>query len=343
MTHLRFSIAALMALCTPALQPTPTDAPTRAPLPVIIGHRGASGDRPEHTLASYALAIDAGADYIEPDLVSTKDGVLIARHENEIGTTTDVAQKFPERMRQGTIDADTVTGWWTEDFTLVELKTLRAKERLASRGHTFDGQFDIPTFDEVLALAIQRGRDRGRAVGVYPETKHAAYFRGIRLPLEEALLASLRRVGWTQHSSPVFIQSFEINSLRRLRPLTQVRLVQLISPVGTTPDSAGLTYQSMLTSGGLQRVRAYADGIGAEKRLVLPIEVDGAIGQATALVADAHAAGLLVHIWTLRSDAPFLPDAWKGDAAAEVRAFRDAAVDGVFTDFPANAVRTLRP
>jgi glycerophosphoryl diester phosphodiesterase len=335
----RFAAAALIAL--PGAAPG-VDGPTRAPLPVIIGHRGASGDRPEETLECYALAVSMGADYIEPDLVSTKDGVLVARHENEIGGTTDVASKFPGRRRLGTIDGDTVTGWFTEDFTLAEIKTLRARERIASRGHGYDGQFQVATFDEILDLAARLGRERGRAVGVYPETKHAAHFRRIGLPLEETLVASLRRVGWDRRNAPVFVQSFEIKSLLRLRPLTTVRLIQLVNVTSHPPDSAEITFRAMQTPAGLRRVRRYADGIGAAKELILDAAPDGSVGAPTTLVRDAHAAGLLVHIWTIRSDAPFLPAMWHGDEAAEVKKFAALGVDGLFTDFPANAVKALR-
>ncbi|MDZ7630180.1 MAG: glycerophosphodiester phosphodiesterase [Gemmatimonadaceae bacterium] len=343
MSFLRYAASAALVASTPLWQPARLDAPTRAPLPIVIGHRGASGDRPEHTLESYAYAVSVGADYIEPDLVSTKDGVLVARHENEIGGTTDVAQKFADRKRTQVIDGDTISGWWTEDFTLAELKTLRARERIASRGHTFDGQFEIPTFDEVLNLAVRLGRERGRAVGVYPETKHPSHFRRIGLSLEEKMLASLRRVGWDKRTSPVFVQSFEIGNLVRLRPMTRLRIVQLVNVAGAPPDSAAVTYASMQTPAGLQRVRRYADGIGAAKELILRRGADGQPTAPTPLVRDAHAAGLLVHIWTLRSDPPFLPAMWAGDAAAEVRAFARAGVDGLFTDFPANAITTLRP
>lgn len=332
-----------IALTTLTGQPTRrTDAPTRATLPIIIGHRGASGDRPEHTLESYALAVSVGADYVEPDLVSTKDGVLVARHENEIGSTTDVAAKFPARRRTQVIDGDTITGWWTEDLTLAELKTLRARERIASRGHSFDGQFEVPTFDEVLALVRRLGVERGRPVGVYPETKHAAHFRAIGLPLEEKLVASLARAGMNRRSAPVFIQSFEIRSLLRLKRLTPVRLVQLVNVTTAPPDSAAVSFASMRTPSGLRRVRRYADGIGAAKELIIADAPDGPVPVASSLVRDAHAAGLLVHIWTIRSDAPFLPAMWRSDQAAELRAFRAAGVDGVFTDFPANAVQALR-
>ena len=338
--HLACAAIALTSLATPPARRT--DGPTRAPLPIIIGHRGASGDRPEHTLESYALAVSVGADYIEPDLVSTKDGVLVARHENEIGGTTDVATKFPDRRRSQVIDGDTIIGWWTEDLTLAELKTLRARERIASRSHAFDGQFEVPTFDEVLALVTRLGLERGRPVGVYPETKHAAHFRAIGLPLEEKLVASLRRAGLHRRTAPVFIQSFEIGSLLRLRRLTPVRLVQLLNLTAAPPDSAAITFAAMRTPAGLRRVRRYADGIGAAKELVLTATPDGRAGTASSLVRDAHAAGLLVHIWTIRSDPPFLPAMWQGDQAAELRAFRTAGVDGVFTDFPGNAAQALR-
>jgi glycerophosphoryl diester phosphodiesterase len=343
MTRLHAACTVLTLLILPLQPARKVDAPTRGALPIIIAHRGASGDRPEHTLESYAYAVSVGADYIEPDLVSTKDGVLVARHENEIGGTTDVAVKFPDRRRTQVIDGDSISGWWTEDFTLSELKTLRAKERIATRGHSYDGQFEVPTFDEVLALAKRLGAERGRAVGVYPETKHARHFRSIGLPLEEKLVAALRREEWNRKTAPVFIQSFEIGSLLRLRPMTSVRLIQLVSYAGAPPDSAQLPFAELRTPAGLRRMRRYADGIGAAKELILRAGPDGRVAQATSLVSDAHAAGLLVHIWTIRSDAPFLPAMWQGNQAAELEAFRATGIDGLFTDFPGNAVRTLRP
>ena len=197
-------------------------------MPIVIGHRGASGHRPEHTIESYTLAIAMGADVIEPDLVSTKDGVLIARHENEIGTTTDVADKFPARKTTRTVDGTSVTGWFTEDFTLAEIQTLRARERLAFRSHDYDGQFAVPTFEAVLALAESESRRLGRSIGVYPETKHPTYFRRLGLPLEERLLAALAAHQLTAKTSPVFIQSFEPSSLQLMRLQTGARLVQLV-------------------------------------------------------------------------------------------------------------------
>jgi glycerophosphoryl diester phosphodiesterase len=295
--------------------------------PIVIAHRGASGHRPEHTLEAYRLAVEMGADYIEPDLVSTKDGVLVARHENEIGETTDAAAKFPDRQRTQTVDGNSVTGWFVEDFTLAELRTLRARERLASRSHAFDGQFGIPTFDDVIVLAQSLGQARGREVGIYPETKHPAHFRKINLALEDRLVAALGRAGWSSRGAPVFIQSFEASSLRELRTKTEVRLVQLV----TTP--------SHVTDLALRVIASYAAGIGPEKNLVQPINADGSLGAATDLVARAHAAGLVVHAWTLRSDPEFLPSGYDGDPAREYRTFRQLGVDGIFTDYPDVATR----
>ncbi len=299
------------------------------PKPLIIGHRGASGHRPEHTLEGYRLGAEMGADFIEPDLVSTKDGVLIARHENEIGGTTDVAAKFPSRRTTKTVDGQAITGWFTEDFTLAEIKTLRAKERLAFRSHAYDGQFAIPTFDDVIELAQRLGRELNRPIGVYPETKHPTYFRNIGLPLEEKLIASLAKHGWNRKDAPVFIQSFEPDSLRLLRGKTSVRLIQLTSDA------------SMVDAAGLKTIAGYADGIGPEKRLIVPIGADGSVGAPTDLVQRAHAAGLQVHIWTIRVDKEFLPAGYRGRGEAEFEQFRDLGVDGLFTDFPDVAAKVL--
>jgi glycerophosphoryl diester phosphodiesterase len=298
--------------------------------PLIIGHRGASGYRPEHTLEGYRLAAQMGADFIEPDLVSTKDGILIARHENEIGGTTDAADRFPDRKTTKTVDGQSITGWFTEDFTLAEIKTLRAKERLATRSHEYDGRFQVPTFDEVLDLAQALGRELGRPIGVYPETKHPTYFRGIGLALEPKLLKSLDAHGWNRRDAPVFIQSFESANLKILRPQTQVRLIFLVS------DPA------LVAGDALKSVVAFADGIGPEKRLVIPVGRDGIPAPATDLVARAHAAGLLVHVWTVRIDKEFLPAGYHGKGEAEFDALRAAGVDGVFTDFPDVAANTYK-
>jgi glycerophosphoryl diester phosphodiesterase len=305
-------------------------AATAPSTPLIIAHRGASGHRPEHTLEAYRLAVEMGADFIEPDLVATKDGVLIARHENEISGTTDVADRFPDRKRTKIIDGQSMSGWFSEDFTLAEIKTLRARERLAFRSHAYDGQFGIATFDEVIELAQRLGEARGRPVGIYPETKHPTYFRGIGLPLEEQLLESLEKHGWNRRDAPVFIQSFEQGNLRELRRKTSVRLIQLV-------DSA-----TMVDGDGLKNIAAYADGIGAEKRLVVPVQPDGSLGPPTDLVARAHAAGLLVHIWTIRVDKEFLPAGYHGKPEAEFEQFRQLGVDGVFTDFPDVAAKSYQ-
>ena len=322
------------------------------PRPLVIAHRGASGERPEHTLAAYQLAIDQGADFIEPDLVMTRDAVFVCRHENEISETTDVAARpeFAERRTIKSIDGKHVTGWFTEDFTLAELKTLRARERLPGlrRSNTaHDGQEGIPTLEEVLNLANRATRERGRAVGVYPELKHPTYFAGVGLPMEQALVAALDRAGLSTAEAPVFIQCFEVGALQTLRPLTKVGLVQLASHAGGPFDSGG-TYLDMVTPAGLKAVAAYADALGPEKTLLIPRDSDGRSLAGTRVVGDAKAAGLLVHPWTFRSENVFLPaemrrggdPAAKGDFAGEYAAFFALGVDGVFSDHPADAVRT---
>jgi len=309
----------LLALVAPAAAPQATL--------IIIGHRGASGHRPEHTIESYRLAVEMGADFIEPDLVSTKDGVLIARHENEIGATTDVAERFPDRKRTRTIDGQSITGWFSEDFTLAEIRTLRARERLPFRSHAYDGQFHVVTFDEVIELAQKLRTTRGAPVGIYPETKHPTYFRGIGLPLEEKLLASLEKHGWNDRKAPVFIQSFEDGNLRALRKKTTVRLVQLLNQTVTVDEAR------------LKAIAAYADAIGPEKRLLVPVAPDGSLKSPTDLVERAHRLGLLVHVWTVRPESQFLPKGYGGDVQAEFLQLRQLGVDGVFTDFPDLATR----
>jgi glycerophosphoryl diester phosphodiesterase len=292
----------------------------------VIAHRGASGHRPEHTLEAYALAIAMGADFIEPDLVITRDGVLIARHENEIGGTTDVALKYPDRKTTKVIDGDSVTGWFAEDFTLLELRGLRARERLEFRSRAYDGKFAIPTFEDVLALADSAGRRRGRVVGVYPETKHPTYFRGIGLPLEERMLAALRAHGMERRDAPVFIQSFEAANLRALRTQTRVRLVQLVSGA------------DQVTPRALREIASYADGIGVNTRLIVPEVPDAG---PTSLIRDARAAGLFVHAWTLRPEPQFLAPRYHGDALAEVRELAALGVDGMFGDYPDQLLAAL--
>jgi glycerophosphoryl diester phosphodiesterase len=294
---------------------------------IVIAHRGASGERPEHTLASYGLAIDEGADYIEPDLVMTRDGVLIARHENEIGGTTDVAQRpeFAGRRRTQMIDGESMSGWFTEDFTLSEIKSLRARERLAElrpQNRHFDGQLTVPTFDEIMQLIVRANRQpgRNRPIGIYPETKHPAHFKGIGLPLELAVLDTLRRYQYAEVGSPVFIQSFDPGNLRQLRSMTQLPLVQLLEN----------------DVGNVAEITRYADAIGIAKALASP-----------EAVREAHAANLKVHVWTFRAENEFLPDDLKvgeapaahGNLDAEIHRYLERGIDGFFVDFPAIGVR----
>lgn len=323
-----------LTAAAPQVARTPDTGPKR---PIIIGHRGASGHRPEHTLESYTLAIEQGADYIEPDVVATKDGVLIARHENEIGSTTDVADKFPARRRTVSVDGEPITGWFTEDFTIAEIRTLRAKERLASRSQAYNGQFAIPTFEQVVALAKAKSAELGRPIGVYPETKHPTHFARLGLSLEERLVAVLKAQRWDAADAPVFIQSFEVNNLKRLRQMTKVRLVQLLSPDGRPADDSPRSYAEMVTPEGLKDIASYAAGIGANQRLIVPADKSGTLGTPTSLVRDAHAAGLLVHVWTLRNEPTFLAFGYGGDPIREHVQFTELGVDGIFTDFPDTA------
>jgi len=322
------------------------DAIMPAQKPIVIAHRGASGERPEHTLAAYELAIEQGADFIEPDLVMTRDGQLVARHENNITDTTDVASRpeFRDRKTSKTIDGTRHSGWFTEDFTLAELKTLRAKERLPllRRGNTkFDGQFEVPTLREVIALAKSASAKTGRTIGIYPETKHPSYFASIGLPLEAALVAELGAAGWDRADAPVFIQSFEVNNLKALAKLTKVPLIQLMDAEGGPADGAQPSYAAMITPEGLKAVAAYAAGIGPAK--VMAVKADGTV---TPLVADAHAAGLKVHPWTFRAENFFLPSGLRGGInpaghgrlGEEISRHLAAGVDGFFTDFPYQGV-----
>jgi glycerophosphoryl diester phosphodiesterase len=322
---------------------------------IVIGHRGASGYRPEHTLASYELAARMGADFIEPDLVSTADGVLVARHEPEIGGTTDVAEhvEFADRRTTKTIDGVEYTGWFTEDFTLAELKTLRAIERIPQvrqENTIYNGRFEIPTFAEVLHLRERLSKELGREIGVYPETKHPTYFTSIGLPLEPALVDALTTAGLNRADAPVFVQSFETTNLRNLDDELQVPLVQLVSGSGAPADleAAGdpRTYADLTTPAGLAEIATYADGIGPDKNLVIARNEDGTLGEPTSLVPDAHAVDLLVHPYTFRNENQFLPadlrsgggDTEYGDIFAEYAAFFAAGVDGVFADNPDTAV-----
>ncbi len=322
---------------------------------LVIGHRGSSGTSPEHTLASYEQAILACADYIEPDLVSTKDGVLVARHENEIGGTTDVADKpeFADRRTTKTIDGVALTGWFTEDFTLAELKTLRAVERIPGvrpQNTTFNGLYAVPTFDEVLDLARHSRTCAGGAVGVYPETKHPTYFDGIGLSLEEPLLAGLDANGY-EAGDPVFLQSFETTNLRELDRVTDFPIVQLTGCTGAPYDlvAAGdpRTYADIVSRQGLREVSTYADGLGACKDQLIPRDADGRLLTPTPVIGDAHRVGLQVHPYTFRVENQFLPLQFRrgtdpnapGDLEGELDTFIRAGIDGFFTDNPAIGAR----
>jgi glycerophosphoryl diester phosphodiesterase len=321
----------------------------------VFAHRGASGYRPEHTLAAYELAIRQGADVIEPDLVSTKDGVLVARHENEISGTTDVAShpEFADRRTTKVIDGVDVTGWFTEDFTLAELKTLRAIERVPQvrPGNTvYDGRFEVPTFDEVIALAKRESRGR-RTIAVAPETKHPTYFASIGLDLSKPLVRSLRKAGWDRRNAPAVVQSFEVSNLKELARWTRVPLVQLTSGSGAPYDQVAqgkdTTYADLTSPAGLRQVARYARWIGPEKNQVIPRDAAGAHTAPTSLVDDAHRAGLKVVVYTIRDENRYLPTDLrlgtdpnaKGDVRTELFRYFDAGVDGVFADFPDTAVQ----
>ena len=346
--------------------------------PLVIGHRGASGYLPDHTLEGYKRAIELGADFIEPDLVATKDGVLVARHEPNITGTTDVAQRpeFAARKTKKVVDGVQEEGWFASDFTLAELKTLRAIQPLAERDQSHNGQYQIPTLEEVLDLAKSEGSRLGRSIGVYPETKHPTYHVNLGLQLEDRLLAVLAKYGYTSKTSPVIVQSFEVSNLKYLRSKTQVRLVQLVDADDVKPDGsmslvapydkpydfavAGdtRTFASLLTPAGLQEVKTYADGIGPWKPYLISskqvdanndgtpddLNGDGKIDErdrvmlpATDVVKNAHAAGLFVHAYTFRSEARRLASNFKGDPKAEYKLFYNLGVDGVFSDFPDHA------
>ncbi len=333
--------------------------------PFVIAHRGASGYVPEHTLAGYFVAIQQGADYIEPDLVISKDGALLARHENEIGGTTDVGSRpqFAARRTTKIIDGESITGWFTEDFTLAELKTLRARERLPELRRAnarYDGVFQVPTFGEVLDLVAAADAQRtanARAaglpppprIGVYPETKHPSYFAKLGLHFDEVMLDALQRHGYSRRGDPICIQSFEVANLRMLRRRTDLTLVQLISPTGQPADFAEVgdprSYRDLMSDAGLREIATYADAIGPHKAMIVNY-ADGK-GVDTGLARRARAAGLGVHPWTLRAENEFLPvvlrspgdAAAKGDLTSEIHALLDAGVTGLFSDHPDLAVR----
>ena len=346
--------------------------------PLVIGHRGASGYLPEHTLESYKKAIEQGADFIEPDLVATKDGELIARHEPNITNTTDVATKpeFASRKSTRKVDGIEESGWFASDFTLAEIKTLRAVQSAKERDQSFNGQFSIPTLREVLDLA-KASSQGGRTVGVYPETKHPTYHNDLKLGLDDRLLAVLAQYGYTSKSSPVIIQSFEVANLKYLRSKTQVRIVQLIDgddvdidgkmvlaapsdkPYDFVVAKSPGDFISMLTPAGLKEIKTYADGIGPWKPYLIAskgvdankdgkaddVNGDGLVNEAdrtvlpaSDVVKNAHAAGLFVHAFTFRNEPRRLAGNYKGDPKAEYDLFYKLGVDGLFSDFPDTAV-----
>ena len=325
--------------------------------PLVIAHRGASGYRPEHTLAAYELGARLGADYVEPDLVRTKDGVLVARHENEISGTTDVATRpeFADRRATKVIDGLSLTGWFTEDFTLAELKTLRAVERIPAlrpRNTRFNGFYEVPTFQEVIDLTKRLSKELGRPIGIYPETKHPTYFRDIGLPLEEPLVRVLNRNGLNSRRAKVFVQSFEVGNLQALDDELRVPLVQLLGARTQKPwdfvvSGDPRTYADMATPAGLEDIAEYADGVGPSKDYIVPRDAAGNSLPPTSFVDDAHHAGLLVHPYTFRNENSFLPlelrssddPAAYGNAAAEYEQFFELGVDGLFSDNADTALR----
>ncbi|MGW4923455.1 glycerophosphodiester phosphodiesterase [Streptomyces parvulus] len=327
------------------------------PVPTVIGHRGASGYRPEHTFGSYELALDMGADIVEAgDLVPTRDGHLVCRHEPEIGGTTDVAghPEFADRKRTKLLDGVSTTGWFTEDFTLAELKTLRATERIpANRPHNslYDGRWEIPTFEEVLRWQNEQTRRRGRQVWIYPELKHPTYFRKLGLGTEERLARLLRKYGKDRGNSPVIVQSFEPTSIQRMNRLVGNPLAVLLSGANTRPwdfveTGDPRTTADLVTPKGLREIASYAQGIGPTLDLIIPRDTAGRLTEPTTLVRDAHRAGLVLHPYTMRNENPFLPAEFRkgtdpdayGDAFGALRTYFATGIDGIFTDNPDTGV-----
>ena len=357
-SRLTVTLLTIASLLLPAALAGPASAERRGKQaePLVIAHRGASGYRPEHTLAAYALGARMGADYIEPDLVSTKDGVLVARHENEISGTTDVATRpeFAGRRATKVIDGVSITGWFTEDFTLAELRTLRAKERipqLRPRNTLYDGRYPVPTFQEVIDLSRRLSKELGRTIGIYPETKHPTYFRSIGLALEKPLVRALRRNHLDGRKAKVFVQSFEVANLKALNGKIDVPLVQLLSTSTSRPydfvvSGDPRTYGDMATPAGLRDISRYADGVGPSKDYIVPRDAAGNSLAPTTFVRDAHRAGLVVHPYTFRNENTFLPlelrsssdPAAYGNAFAEYDQFYGLGVDGLFSDNPDTAV-----
>jgi glycerophosphoryl diester phosphodiesterase len=343
--------------------------------PIVIAHRGASGLRPEHTLAAYQLAIEQGADFIEPDLVPTRDGILVARHENAIAildsngninrtnTTTDVFEypQFRDRLTTKIIDGQAITGWFTEDFTLAELKTINAIERLPElRGTQCDrDKLKILTLEEIINLVKQTERDTGKKIGIYPETKHPTYFAkegkkldgtSISLSIEKLLVDTLVANNFT-NPEQVFIQSFEVSNLQALKhsimPKARVDLplIQLIHNTGSPYDqkiiNSNFTYQTLITPQRLNQISTYAAGIGVAKNLIIPVDNNNNLLSPTSLIEDAHFSELLVHTYTLRNENIFLANDYQGNPELEYQRLIELGVDGFFTDFPATGVKAI--
>ena len=370
-------LAGMLAALSPALPQQPTLAGAR---PLVIAHRGASGYLPEHTLEAYALAIELGADFIEPDLVATKDGALIARHEPMLSATTDVADRpeFASRKRTRQIDGVATTDWFACDFTLEEIRQLRAKQAMSERDQAMNGKLQIPTLQQVIDLAKAKSAAAGRPIGVYPETKHPTFHAEIGLKLEDRLVDLLNAAGWTEKSSPVIVQSFEVASLKYLRSKTRVRLVQLVDaddvdrdgnlilkppldrPYDFTVANDPRTFKDLLSKAGLAEIASYADGVGPWKRYIVSakqldadgdgnpddLNGDGKIDErdrvllpASSLIQDAHALGLFVHTWTFRNEPRRLASDYRDDPLREYKMFYTLGIDGVFSDFPDTAAK----
>ncbi len=344
------ALTAISPVLMPACAAAQSEAVRVADRPLIIAHRGASGDRPEHTLAAYELAIELGADYIEPDLVATKDLVLIARHENELSGTTDVAsrEEFEDRRRDKMIDGQLVAGWFAEDFTLAEIRTLRARERVPSArpsNTAYNGLYQVPTFEEVVQLVRAKEAETGRSIGLYPELKHPTFMlQEAGIDMVDLLVRDLRALSLDKADSRIFVQIFEVGSLQRLNQRVDVPLVLLIHPEGGPYDEPELRWADMVTPSGLAEIAEYADGIGPGLSYI--VNEDGSL---TDLVANAHAAGLTVHLWTLRKENGFLPAGLKGTGGPAGdgryqwlwgRAIESGA-DGFFTDNVGELVEVL--
>jgi len=377
----RTALATTAALALGACATSPGTLPTLdGKPPLVVAHRGASGELPEETLEAYARAIELGADVIEMDLLSTRDGVLVTRHDPNLATSTDVAShpEFAARKKTRQVDGETQTGWFVDEFTLAELKTLGATSTDAERPQQFNGRFKVPTFQEVVDLAKAKSRETGRTIAIYPETKNPTYFRDLGLPMEDKLIAILEAAGWNSRTAPVFVQSFEPGSLKYMKARgLKTPLVQLIDGDGIDLKTGAITYavpvdrpyewtkagdrrnfDVMVTPAGLAEIKTYADGIGPWKRYIVsikgtigadgkPVDVnrDGKVNDADAtsatptnLVADAHRAGLFVHPFTFRNESRRLAADYRGDAAAEYVAYYRLGVDGVFTDFTSTAL-----